>query len=381
MAYPDLFVAPRKGFFKSLQVSFEVSPLSANEKTQSLSHTSGSEVTFTANGAFPCRANVIPYFEVQLTTLLPNSCVAIGFVSGKFPSHDSLPGWKKGSVGWHSDDGHIFLGNGKGKEFSPSYHTVGSVVGCGIYSHHVFFTLNGSLVNTPIPIDSGVGLIPAVGLEMASVCADLGQSGDRFVTDVVALVAEAFPRVCLTLTLPNEILSLILNLAITSDHKLGSKDCLTLALVSRRWHSIVFSTLANPMWKWLSLQRWAYLADLDRMRVRNWQMFYRNRVVALGKEGNRYDVFPIENCPTMLEAHHGADLMCPAVDAKLRNVGGDLRHCDVCKTNVYKVYTEDDLERHIDLGHCVAFDVRGPPRMMMKGKPAPVKLRMRGKRG
>lgn len=42
------------------------------------------------------------------------------------------PGWNKGSIGYHADDGKIFTGSGKGDPFGPRCHK-GDRMGCGIY--------------------------------------------------------------------------------------------------------------------------------------------------------------------------------------------------------------------------------------------------------
>lgn len=45
--------------------------------------------------------------------------------------HTSHPGWNKGSIAYHADDGKIFMGNGGGDPFGPRCHR-GDVMGCGI---------------------------------------------------------------------------------------------------------------------------------------------------------------------------------------------------------------------------------------------------------
>lgn len=61
------------------------------------------------------------------------------------------PGWRPNTLGYHGDNGHLYLGTGTGagehkkaaKEFGD-----GDVVGCGYDPEHqqVFWTLNGELI-------------------------------------------------------------------------------------------------------------------------------------------------------------------------------------------------------------------------------------------
>ena len=47
-----------------------------------------------------------------------------------YPKHRH-PGWNKGSIGYHADDGKIFIGSGVGDPFGPRCHK-GDRMGCGI---------------------------------------------------------------------------------------------------------------------------------------------------------------------------------------------------------------------------------------------------------
>lgn len=52
-----------------------------------------------------------------------------------------LPGWDKGSIAYHADDGKVFIGCGVGEKFGPKCHK-GDIMGCGIY-FPVGKTING----------------------------------------------------------------------------------------------------------------------------------------------------------------------------------------------------------------------------------------------
>jgi hypothetical protein len=72
-----------------------------------------------------------------------HSLVAIGLCRGE-SRQTGMPGWARGSWGYHGDDGKIFAEEGTGSNYGPTYGT-GDVVGCGIdlQSGTIFFTKNG----------------------------------------------------------------------------------------------------------------------------------------------------------------------------------------------------------------------------------------------
>ena len=41
------------------------------------------------------------------------------------------PGWNKGSIAYHADDGKVFVGSGVGSPFGPRCHK-GDIMGCGV---------------------------------------------------------------------------------------------------------------------------------------------------------------------------------------------------------------------------------------------------------
>ncbi|XP_052075980.1 SPRY domain-containing protein 3-like [Mytilus californianus] len=104
-----------------------------------------------------CRRNPLQlYFEVEIVALGRNSIIGVGLVHDKYPL-DRLPGWKSGSIGFHADDGSIFIETGYGDPYGPVWN-VGDMIGCGIHlpsetnspkkSSKVdfFFTYNGKKV-------------------------------------------------------------------------------------------------------------------------------------------------------------------------------------------------------------------------------------------
>ncbi|XP_052226309.1 SPRY domain-containing protein 3-like isoform X2 [Dreissena polymorpha] len=70
------------------------------------------------------------YFEIEIVDPGENCYIAIGVARRNYPK-DRHPGWNKGSIAYHADDGKIFVGSGIGDPFGPRCQK-GDVMGCGI---------------------------------------------------------------------------------------------------------------------------------------------------------------------------------------------------------------------------------------------------------
>lgn len=70
------------------------------------------------------------YFEIEILDPGESCYIAIGLARRNYPK-DRHPGWNKGSIAYHADDGKIFVGSGIGDPFGPRCHK-GDVMGCGI---------------------------------------------------------------------------------------------------------------------------------------------------------------------------------------------------------------------------------------------------------
>ncbi|XP_067655454.1 SPRY domain-containing protein 3-like [Haliotis asinina] len=71
------------------------------------------------------------YFELEIVDPGENCYIAIGVARRNYPRHRH-PGWNRGSIAYHADDGKIFVGSGIGDPFGPRCHK-GDIMGCGIY--------------------------------------------------------------------------------------------------------------------------------------------------------------------------------------------------------------------------------------------------------
>jgi hypothetical protein len=92
-------------------------------------------------------------------------CVAIGAATDNFPPNRQMPGWKYGSIGYHSDDGALFIDGQTQRRDMPQFGT-GDVIGVGIYPNHrsMFYTLNGRFLCVAATQLSTL-LFPTIGLD------------------------------------------------------------------------------------------------------------------------------------------------------------------------------------------------------------------------
>ncbi|ORZ39635.1 concanavalin A-like lectin/glucanase domain-containing protein, partial [Catenaria anguillulae PL171] len=86
----------------------------------------------------------ILYFEVTITSMSPQTTVAIGLATVPYPCF-RLPGWHDWSIGYHSDDGRVFVSDDNvGVPYGKPYR-LDDTVGCGVDTRtgKVFYTRNG----------------------------------------------------------------------------------------------------------------------------------------------------------------------------------------------------------------------------------------------
>jgi len=70
------------------------------------------------------------YFEIEIVNPGSNCYIAIGLARKNYPKNRH-PGWNRGSIAYHADDGKLFVGSGKGAPFGPRCHK-GDIMGCGV---------------------------------------------------------------------------------------------------------------------------------------------------------------------------------------------------------------------------------------------------------
>ena len=82
-----------------------------------------------AQAKFPLN-KINHYFELVILSSGSLGAIAIGLGKSSYPLH-THPGWSPGAVGYHADDGKLFVERGMGIDFGPSC-SEGDRMGCGI---------------------------------------------------------------------------------------------------------------------------------------------------------------------------------------------------------------------------------------------------------
>ena len=112
------------------------------------------------------------YFEHLITSPGANRAITIGVVGLDYPL-DSHPGWKSEGIGYHADDGKLYIESGHGKMFGPTC-TTGDRMGCGVIFEggnssdnvKVFFTKNGQQISDFIEFKKPKSdLYPLIGMD------------------------------------------------------------------------------------------------------------------------------------------------------------------------------------------------------------------------
>jgi hypothetical protein len=72
------------------------------------------------------------------------SRIGIGLIGNDFNVQNKIPGWENNSIGYHSDDGNIFISKTTGESYGPKFDN-NDFIGCCInyIEKVVFFTKNG----------------------------------------------------------------------------------------------------------------------------------------------------------------------------------------------------------------------------------------------
>lgn len=77
-----------------------------------------------------CISTTNHYFEIEILDAGKEGWIALGLAKRTYPL-TKHPGWCKGSVGYHADNGHLYNEKGLGDEFGPTC-TTGDTMGCGV---------------------------------------------------------------------------------------------------------------------------------------------------------------------------------------------------------------------------------------------------------
>jgi len=107
--------------------------------------------------------------DVENEAVWDEPCIAIGLAGSNFPMKDTMPGWKRRSYGYHSDDGSVWESRTKVADYGDKFG-VGDAIGCGLdyRTSTIFYTLNGKflgLSSTLNDYELSMDWYPTVGLD------------------------------------------------------------------------------------------------------------------------------------------------------------------------------------------------------------------------
>lgn len=134
------------------------------------------------------------YYEVKIVSKGRDGYMGIG-LSHVTWGINRLPGWDKGSYGYHGDDGNAFCGSGQGQIYGPTF-TTGDVIGCGLnlIEGSCFYTKNGHNLGTAFT-DMPAQLYPTVGLQTPGEIIDANFGQEPFVFDIEGEMQEIRSRI------------------------------------------------------------------------------------------------------------------------------------------------------------------------------------------
>eukprot|EP00906_Rhabdomonas_costata_P026508 RCo037761 len=137
----------------------------------------------------------IYYFECRILNKGKDGFLGVGFTSKEFRSN-RLPGWDRGSYGYHGDAGKKYRGCGSGEPYGPPF-TMGDVVGCMVnfLSCSIAFTKNGALIGPAFTDLKDMELFPVVGMRSEGECIEVNLGSEPFAFDFRSYVQEERDRV------------------------------------------------------------------------------------------------------------------------------------------------------------------------------------------
>jgi Ran-binding protein 9/10 len=129
------------------------------------------------------------YPGIYLSELAQNSFIGIGFCYGSVDLN-RLPGWEKGSWGYHGDDGNSYASQGIGKSYGPTF-TTGDIIGCGIdfQKGFAFYTKNGLLLDVAFSNLIFIEVIfPTIGLKSSGEHVRVNFGKEAFKFDIISRI-------------------------------------------------------------------------------------------------------------------------------------------------------------------------------------------------
>jgi len=283
-----------------------------------------------------------PYFEITIDLLADEGCIAVG-LADRSHNLNLMPGLSQNSFGYHRN-GETFHNADKQSYCLPKFG-LNDTVGCGLLiddynSTYVFFTLNGKFLGTSfVSVVRGMDCYPTVGItKSCSIRINFTPESFKWNPNSIKLFPDRNRRDIIS-TIPNELLlRIILEASISPIFNM-----LSISMVSK-----TFKVLSEHEQVWRQLYLMVFPRQSRNLKVKDWKRFYKQRKQALDKAKPK-EVHPIENCQM--------EFSCPLIWDNLKRTSNiNRRSCSVCNSDVYIVTSQEELEKNIHLGRCVAFE-------------------------
>ncbi|RHZ83265.1 hypothetical protein Glove_99g165 [Diversispora epigaea] len=132
------------------------------------------------------------YYEIDIMNKGDKGFIGLG-LGLKNVLLDKMPGWERFSIGYHGDNGLIYIQHSRGKPYGPLF-SEGDTIGCGVnfYDNTLFFTKNGVNLGTAYKgIDRGE-FFPMIGLISKEECIETNFGSRPFKYDISLHVKMVF---------------------------------------------------------------------------------------------------------------------------------------------------------------------------------------------
>lgn len=146
-----------------------------------------------SNHSIPVECGLF-YFEIRIVNKGKDGFMGIG-VSTRDARTNKLPGWDRGSYGYHGDDGKKFRGCGTGEPYGPKF-TTGDVVGCIVnyLDSSISYTKNGIFLGQAFTDVKERELYPTVGMRSEGECMQMNCGAETFCFDLQSYIQEERSR-------------------------------------------------------------------------------------------------------------------------------------------------------------------------------------------
>jgi hypothetical protein len=101
------------------------------------------------------------YFEVYCSYVKKGSCFSVGVSKPNVDLFQQL-GWQTGSIGYHGDDGYLYVATLNEGQKKLEKYGKGDVIGCGILKDKLFFTKNGKFLSFVALLKKSVDYHPSI---------------------------------------------------------------------------------------------------------------------------------------------------------------------------------------------------------------------------